>query len=420
MGSQPLSSPLGARLLPNLGAEEGSVRPGISDGALPQTVRRLWQLLFATTARELDAAVAPVWPAELGEPPQQPVFGGLENSGGLVPWLSTPDALQRAEQARLDYCAAPPLTVAHLHDKGFAQRLARNHGALPYCLQECVHILDPAELAEPTTALRSIEAHLRSWPTWALQSFVLKPRYGFNGRGRVAGGLDSLDQLETSALRGSLARLAARGGAILEPWLERRRDFCVQWFIPSTGPTRMLGSLEQVVSPAGLCRGHRGCIDSRGRVSSGRQPDEACREASAMASIAAQEAGYSGPLGVDGFSFVDPNPPRHELLRPLVEINARFSIGGIALGVVRRAFDAHKSQLELEPGVQRSFYFGLDAPRGGWKRALEAAGHGALWIPLGDKKDAHSPALLFAASVEALDRALAATAGSKLPGVDLP
>lgn len=288
----PRSRSLGARLLANLGAEEGSLHASALDEASPRTVRRLWRLLFAAATRELDSTAPARWPPELGDPPDEPAFTGLENDGGLVPWLSTPKARQRAEETGLVYRAAAPLTVARLHDKAFAQHLARNRGALPRCLRDCIRVLDPEELLEPTPALRALESQLRTWPSWALKSFVLKPRYGFNGRGRIACHIDSFNDLDTSALRGSLSRLAARGGAVLEPWLERRGDFCVQWFIGNRDQTRLLGSLEQVVSPAGLCRGHRGCIDWLGRVSSGRRPDEALRESSALAAEAAQQAGY--------------------------------------------------------------------------------------------------------------------------------
>ena len=50
---------------------------------------------------------------------------------------------------------------------------------------------------------------------------------------------------------------------------------------------------------------------------------------------------------------------------------------------------------------------GLDAPPGGWARAREAAGEDALWLPLGGEPGGPSPGLLFAASTESLDRALA-------------
>ena len=264
-------------------------------------------------------------------------------------------------------------------------------------------LVDPEELDEPVRAFRAIEDRLQKWPTWALQSFVLKPRYGFNGRGRVGYDINSLRQSGPTGLRSAGLRLAARGGAVLEPWLQRREDFCAQWFIGERDETRLLGSLEQVVSPAGLCRGHRGAIDSRGRVSSGRPPDEILRESSALAAEAAHEAGYRGPLGIDSFTFVDAQDRGREHFRPLVEINARFSVGCVALGIVRRAFDTHKTRLGLEPGIQRSFYLGLEAPPGGWPRAREAAGDDALWLPLGGDPGGPSPGLLFATSPESLD-----------------
>ena len=403
--TRPSLSP-GARLWPNLGAEEGAVPTAFVREAAPRNVRRLWRLLFAASATEIEAADPAPWPTELGPPPDRPVFAGLENEGGLVPWLSTPAAQGRAQKSGLHYGGAAPLSVALLHDKGFAQQLARQHGTLPACLADCVDVLDPDLLEEPARAHHAIGQRLGQWPAWARRSFVLKPRYGFNGRGRVGYDADSWPRTDSDALKRAARRMAARGGAVMEPWLERRGDFCVQWFIGDADETRLLGSLEQIVSAAGLCRGHRGCIDSRGRVDSGRAPDEALRENSLAAVEAAQQAGYRGPLGIDGFTFLDPHDRARERLRPLVEINARFSVGCIALGIVRRAFDAHKTRLGLEPGQRRSFYVGLDAPPGGWARALETAGQGALYLPLDSEPNGPSPGLLFAASMESLDRAL--------------
>ena len=100
-------------------------------------------------------------------------------------------------------------------------------------------------------------------------------------------------------------------------------------------------------------------------------------------------------------------------MRPIVEINARFTVGCIALGLVRRALQVHREALGLEPGVQRNFYLGLDAPHGGWDRAREAAGDFSLLLRLGGEPGGASPGLLFTASKESLDAALAAATGDE-------
>lgn len=366
-----MSSPLpppnpGAHLFPNLGAEEGPQWRQWENAAAPQAVRQSWRLLFAASAREVGADSQAPWPARLGRPATEPIFEGLENEGGLVPWLSTEEAQARARVERLDYGAANPESVAVVHDKAFAHGVAIRQRSLPVCLADCIHVLDPEHLEDPEHAIDTLRARLGQAPDWVASHFTLKPRWGSSGRGRVAG---RNGQVDSAAIRGSLSRLAARGGALLEPWLDRTRDLSAHWFLEKHGPERLLGTLEQVVSAAGVCRGHRGAIDWRGRVVSDRPEDEALREASADAARAAREAGYSGPLCVDAFVFRAPGPAHREILRPLVEFNARFSVGIVALGLVRRALPWLREAQGLEPGTRKSFYVALDAPPGGWDQA---------------------------------------------------
>jgi hypothetical protein len=92
-----------------------------------------------------------------------------------------------------------------------------------------------------------------------------------------------------------------------------------------------------------------------------------------------------------------------EILRPIVEFNARFTLGTIAIGLIRRALEQIKQPLDLHPGARRAFYFGLDAPKSGWNRAFDEISGRKVLIPLWHPSDVVKPALLFAESREALD-----------------
>ena len=403
----------GVHLFPNLGGEEGPQWRQQIDSEAPRTVRNLWRLLFASPCFEIGQPHSLHWPEELGPEPTEPVFAGLENRGGFVPWLSTQEALEGSRQEDLAYCAAAPEIVERVHDKAFAHRLAIEQATLEPWLADCLAVLEPDDLADPERALRTIQDRLEKWPPFAPVRFTLKPRFGSSGRGRVAGRADDLD---TSALRGSLKRLASRGGAILEPWLDRCGDFSAHWFLDPSGELRILGTLEQVVSPAGVCRGHRGRVDIRGRVKSACDPDERLREASLSAAEAARDAGYTGPLGVDAFAYRSPQGTHRESLRPIVEINARFTVGCVVLGLVRRVLRSRKELLELEPGVETNFYFGLDAPPGGWQKAQSAAEPSSLFVPLFRESETPQPGLLFSTSREAIDAAVYSVADDKRAG----
>jgi hypothetical protein len=219
---------------------------------------------------------------------------------------------------------------------------------------------------------------------------------------------------DTAEIRGSLSRLASRGGALLEPWLDRTLDLSAQLQIDRASGTLILGTLEQLATPSGVYRGHRGWVDSKGRVFSGSDYDEELREAAAALAAAAAREGYFGPASVDAFAFrllheatdLAETAEAREIFRPIVEFNARFTLGTITLGLVRRALPQCKAPLGLEPGNRRAFLFALRAPPEGWQSAISRAGPLAHWLPLWTGENPATEAqsaLLFAESDRDLD-----------------
>jgi hypothetical protein len=263
-------------------------------------------------------------------------------------------------------------------------------------------VLEPDELLDPNRVIREVEARLARWPAWTAGRFTLKPRFGTSGRGRVAGNAGRVAELS-----GRFPRLAESGGAMLEPWLKRTCDLSAQLWIGRDRRIVLLGTTELLVEGSGLYRGHRGFVDSRGRVTSGNRYDEALREAAVAVAQAAMAAGYHGPCGVDAFAF-EVEPGRVEL-RPVVEFNARFTFGTVVIGLLRRALPRICQALSLDPGGLRAFLFRLDAPPGGWPEPTDA--QGALLIPLSTEDPTAAvriePGLLVTDDREALDRVLA-------------
>ena len=101
----------------------------------------------------------------------------------------------------------------------------------------------------------------------------------------------------------------------------------------------------------------------------------------------------------------------------MVECNARFTLGLVALDRVRRALPQLRERLGLAPGVLLPFCFVLDAPPGGWPADGEAsAGPGwpadgeasagpesDLWLEPATVPGPAAPGLLVARSVEGLE-----------------
>ncbi len=353
-------------LVANVGAEEDG-EPSDPARALADRVGALWRQLF-----------------------DPPVFDWLPGAGAAVAWLNTEAARREAGARGLVLFGASPDRVRRVHDKAFAHALALREGLLPHVLRDAVEVLEPDDLRDPEPLAQALER----MPAWARARFTLKPRLGGSGRGRVAGRDGRID---APALRGALERLAAHGGALLEPWLPRREDLSAQLFVAADGALRLLGTTRQVLSPAGLYRGQRGLIDHRGRVVSGSPDDEALRTAAATAAAEAHREGFWGPCGVDAFRFETPGGDT--ALRPLVEFNARFTVGTVVLGLLRRRLQELTARLGLAPGERRAFLFLLDT------RAAAEAGD-VLFVPLGDPAAARGAALFFARDEAALEGAL--------------
>lgn len=357
----------GPLLIANLGAEEGG-GPAASRDAAVRAAARLWRGLFSP-----------------------PAFDWLPGPEAAVAWLNTEEAAREASAAGRQLSGAPPEVVRRVHDKAFALWVAESEGLVPDRLKGLCSALDAEEIRDAATALRCIAQRVEAWPAWAQSAFTLKPRLGSSGRGRVAvSGLAGLP-----AVRGALPRLAQRGGLVLEPWLERSEDLSAQLWLGPDGSLRLVGTTGQLLAPSGLYRGQCGSVDSKGRVASGSRHDEAVREAAARVAQAASRAGYSGPCGLDAFAFR--SAQGGAWLRPVVEWNARHTLGHVVIGWVRRSLPALKRGFGLAPGKLCHFHFRLDAPAD-WP----PPGDGLLFVPLGEPDDGARPGLLFAQSAEAL------------------
>jgi len=405
-------------LLPNLGAEEGRDWEGLQRLPAVRVAARLWSHLFSADAWLCRPATfsnsgAPqlerqrcgdLWPAALGAPAPEPAYAWLEPTDRSVAWLPTRTLAETSQRALgLPLAGPDPERVARVHDKAFALAEARSGGLLSPGLEPLPIALDPGELADPEAALCRIETCIRSWPDWTGGRFTLKPRQGSSGRGRVAGG--GVGGSAREAIRSAIPRLARCGGAILEPWLDRRCDLSACVHLPppeaEAQPPTLLGSLEQMVTPGGGFRGHCGELDARGRVYSGHRQDEAVRTSSVWLAERARSHGFFGPCGVDAFSYLEGD---RERLRPALELNARATMGLVSLGLVRRALPLVRERLALSGEARRGFLLALlsepaSAAAEGLRDGAEAqaraiadrAGDGVIRLPLAAADDREGP-----------------------------
>jgi len=432
-------------LWPNVGAEEGPPEQ-VENVPAVVTTRALFAGLFDRQTTPLPDDLAPAaaghwtrdW-ADAAAAHGAPAFDVLGETRGLVPWLVTEPACELARTLDLPVFGPSAEIVREVHDKAFAVLHAEREVYEPRPLQGASAIFSPDEVTRAEGFASAVRDRVQSWtPALGAHGFTLKPRLGTSGRGRVAG---RVEPFEPEPIERAAPRLAERGGAILEPWLKRETDLSVVAWLSRHGTNpdfpslTLLAALEQVVTSSGLWLGHRGEVDRRGRIWSGTPHDDAMRESTASVANAAHAVGHHGPCGVDGFTFEWPDeaggPPR-TLLRPIVELNARFTMGHVCAGWVRRALPWLVGERALEPGRRVAFVFALAPPKSaeGWQGAVAGLGADVLPLPFATPIDArskplelasmpaaeatrhdHGPALIFHEERSALDGLAAALRG---------
>ena len=149
------------------------------------------------------------------------------------------------------------------------------------------------------------------------------------GRGRVAG-RDGRFRFTNPE---GLTTFRLRGGAVVEPWLPRIVDLSSLWHIDERGEPHLLGSTAQQTTGSGIYRGCNVVMTDLGPSAGTIAWDDLVVERARVVVEAAAAASYRGPCGVDAFIYGD-NDTGRPTLRGAVELNARFTAGHVALGLI--------------------------------------------------------------------------------------
>lgn len=157
--------------------------------------------------------------------------------------------------------------------------------------------------------------------------WVIKANYGMAARERLLGRGSRL----TSAQQGWLSRrLAADGVVFFEPWLRRCAEVGIQWTLPPFGSAepRLEGLTPLLCDSQGGYRVSEFSLDTH-IPREWQRAVEVCEQAAKRL----QALGYFGPLGIDAAIYED--AAGRTCVRPLQDINARFTMGRLALGFRR-------------------------------------------------------------------------------------
>jgi hypothetical protein len=224
-----------------------------------------------------------------------------------TPWGWDRDVLAWAERHGCP-CDAPPLeVVSEVNRRRFSFELERSWGV-------------GIEGQVPCDSVAAVRRAIGSLDRW-----LIKADLSAAGRQRLShrGSALSVDQE-----RWVERRLNRDGAVFVEPVVERLDEAGFQWNVPpqGMGPPELVGIVPLRVDAQGQYAGS--VIDSREPVAA--HWSEAL-DVSRLAAEKVQQSGYFGPLGIDAMHYSDSQHVAR--VRPLQDINARWTMGRLALGL---------------------------------------------------------------------------------------
>lgn len=226
-------------------------------------------------------------------------------------------------------------------------------------------------LGEPVGQWCTTQAEVESYVEGANGDVLLKAAYSNAGRGHCR----LLDGKWTDSAKGWLKRvLAEHGGVIAEPWLDRVLDFSAQYELKNDGEIKLVGMTRVINDELGRFRGSLVLP----KWAQGLDEDLTkflFRDAKVNQFFkftlpdALKElmgpSGYVGALGVD--SMVHRAGDGNLVFRPVVEVNARHTMGRVAVELLKKTAPGLAGYYEIvrKSQILEPLTFGPLVPRDG-------------------------------------------------------
>ena len=291
---------------------------------LPSSVRRLVVELAPLMSAVADKGDYVRLPAPIeagfferlaaeGLPSIRPVVNPAEITEAVEasPWGWT-EAV-RADCARYGwrYAAPPQSVICAVNSRQFSHELEQAWGiALPR-----------SAVAGSLDELRSAIGRLPP----GVDRWVVKASFGMSARERVLGRGATLSKHASAWIE---KRLRCDGAVFFEPWVERIEEAGLQYTIPASGPPVFEGLTLLLTDRWGRYCGCR----FAGDIGDDLRWRPAIQTGLRVAELL-KERGYFGPLGIDAMRYRDEEGRAR--LRPIGDINARCTMGRLALGLRR-------------------------------------------------------------------------------------
>jgi len=285
----------------------------------------------------------------------------------LVPWGWSGAAISFGASLGWGYDSPDPGVVASVNSRTFSfEAEQRLDSAIPGAVE--IDSIETLEVAIKKAAdIWNCSGEEFDW--------LLKAEFGMSGRERVSGGGAQLEDSQAGWIR---RRLNSGDRLYFEPRVEPLCELSSQWLVPksdsggglSTEPD-LIGTTQLLVDRAGQYLGSilvnqsgtdlPSIADSEFSLSRESLNQILC-DARSVAK-ATQQSGYHGPIGIDSMVYrgLDGQPAA----RPIQDVNARLTMGRIALEWFRRFAKTDRPAWLLVPDawlIERGIAAALDNP----------------------------------------------------------
>jgi hypothetical protein len=257
-----------------------------------------WPESFVNEARRCEVALVSPRAAASGRTPQaERVF---------TPWGWTRSAAEEGARAGADVRPVAFDVVARVNSKLWSHALEVEMG---WALAGARVARTPEELTE---------AAARACPG-AGDKWVVKSPYGFAARDRVLG---RGPRVEPPQAKWAAKRFERGEALVFQPWLEVVREYGVVVEVAPDGSHGVRGVSDLRTNGAGTGVGYvLGRPPARGRM-------RELERVAALVCARLHAEGYHGPAGIDALEHAGG-------LHPLLEVNARYTMGFVALAAER-------------------------------------------------------------------------------------
>ncbi len=243
---------------------------------------------------------------------------GDQSARLFTPWGWTPTVLAVGARAGAKLSPPPLDVVGRVNSKAYSHALERELGIADARARLVA--------SEGELAAQLAQACPRADDLW-----VVKHPYGVAGRERALGRGPVAPPAAAAWCR---RRFAAGDALLFEPWRPAVREYGVCGLIDAAGAATLLGVSRPVMNGAGTLIGYE--------LTPAPAPEIVWRVGAQVGARLAA-AGYRGPWGCDALEHAGG-------WRPLLEINARWTVGFLALAVAARLPEARcRWRLEAPP-----------------------------------------------------------------------